>query len=143
MSRPTATSMTGTITAISQAIPGSTRSARIIPPIPVTGAWTSMFREKKISICTCCTSFVERVMREGVPNSASSRGEKEFTRRKTAWRRSLPTRIAERAAKKFAATSAMMFPSEITSMIRPSSQITGTSAFATPSSMMSALRVGR
>ncbi len=67
------------------------------PPIASIGAETMTRAPMNTSICTCCTSFVLRVMSEPAPNSATSRSEKPATWSNTSRRRSRPTDIAARA----------------------------------------------
>ena len=49
------------------------------PPIASSGAVTSIVAPIIASICTCCTSFVLRVMSEPGPNFDTSRSEKPLT----------------------------------------------------------------
>jgi len=58
-----------------------------------------MVQVMSVTICTCCTSFVVRVMSEGAPNFATSRSEKSATFVKMRPRRSRPSDIAARAPK--------------------------------------------
>ncbi len=71
----------------------------ITPPTAMIGAMTIMVKVINVSICTCCTSLVLRVMSEGAPKPATSRLENEATRPKIADRRSRPKPIAVRAPK--------------------------------------------
>ena len=66
-------------TAISQLSPTSCCSAMMTPPIASSGAVTSMVAPIIASICTCCTSFVLRVISEPGPNFETSRSEKPLT----------------------------------------------------------------
>ena len=66
----------------------------ITPPTAVIGARIMMFSAMTSSIWTCCTSFVLRVMRDGVPNWFVSAWENASTLRKIEPRRSRPTDIA-------------------------------------------------
>jgi hypothetical protein len=89
----------GTLTTISQASPTSCRSARMMPPTHMIGAVTSMLQVITTSICTCCTSFVVRVISEGAPKEAISRAENAPTWEKSPPRTSRPKAIAVRAPK--------------------------------------------
>lgn len=99
MIRPSATASTGTQTSISQESPTSSRSAITTPPTLMIGAATSMVQLSSTSICTCWTSLVLRVIRDGAPNRATSRAEKLLTRRKIEPRTSRPNAIAVFAPK--------------------------------------------
>ena len=68
MMRPTAISSTGTLTTMSQDSWMSCCRAMMTPPIARIGAETSRVQVISTSICTCCTSFVLRVMSDGAPN---------------------------------------------------------------------------
>ena len=59
--------------------PRSCCMASITPPIEVNGALNNNVQVIKTNICTCCTSFVMRVISEGAPNCATSRAEKSLT----------------------------------------------------------------
>ena len=59
--------------------PRSCCMARITPPIEVNGALSNNVQVINTNICTCCTSFVMRVISEGAPNCATSRAEKSLT----------------------------------------------------------------
>ena len=50
-----------------------------MPPIIMIGAMTMRLQAMSTSICTCCTSFVERVMSDGAPNWPTSREENPST----------------------------------------------------------------
>jgi hypothetical protein len=54
----------------------------------------NMVADSITSICTCCTSLVLRVIRDGAPNRLSSREENAKTREKIAPRTSRPKPIA-------------------------------------------------
>ena len=69
------------------------------PPIASSGAVTSIVAPIIASICTCCTSFVLRVMSDPGPNFDTSRSEKPLTFSYTSRRMSRPAAIEERAAK--------------------------------------------
>ena len=99
MMRPATTGAAGTDTAISQLSPTSCCSAMKTPPIASSGAVTSIVAPIIASICTCCTSFVLRVMSEPGPNCDTSRSEKPLTFSKMSRRMSRPAAIAARAAK--------------------------------------------
>ena len=70
-----------------------------MPPTHMIGAATSIVQVMSTSICTCCTSFVVRVISDGAPNRPTSRAENSPTRWKTAARTSRPKPIAVRAPK--------------------------------------------
>ena len=72
------------------------RSARMMPPMAVTGAAMVMLSIISTIICTCCTSLVLRVISEGVPNTLTSVWAKLPTRAKSAARTSRPNDIAVR-----------------------------------------------
>ena len=65
----------------------------MMPPTARIGAMIIMFRPIRTTIWTCWTSFVLRVMSDGVPNLLSSACEKLSTLRKIAPRRSRPNAI--------------------------------------------------
>ena len=71
----------------------------ITPPTAMIGAATIMVALMTTSICTCCTSFVVRVISDGAPNWANSRAEKLPTRLNSAPRTSRPKLIAVREPK--------------------------------------------
>ncbi len=96
---PASSRIAGTATAMSQLRPTSWRSAMMMPPIASSGAETSIVAPIMASICTCCTSFVLRVMSDPGPKCDTSRSEKVLTRSKTSSRMSRPARIAAFAAK--------------------------------------------
>ena len=96
---PMAMSSTGTATAMSQLSCRSCCRAKITPPIARIGAETSRVKVISTSICTCCTSFVLRVMSDGAPNLDTSRSLNVPTRWKIAPRTSRPNAIAARAPK--------------------------------------------
>ncbi len=74
-------------------------TAMTMPPIASSGAVTNIVEPIIASICTCCTSFVLRVIRDPAPNCDTSRSEKPLTRENTSARMSRPAPIAARAAK--------------------------------------------
>ena len=65
----------------------------------VTRAPMAIVQVITTSICTCCTSFVLRVMSEPGPNFETSRSEKPLTLPYTSRRMSRPIAMAARAAK--------------------------------------------
>ena len=67
------------------------------PPTIMIGAPTIMASVMKTSICTWVTSLVERLIRVGAPNCATSRAENSPTRAKTRARKSRPNDIDVRA----------------------------------------------
>ena len=95
----------------------------MMPPMARSGALTSIVAPIIASIWTCCTSLVLRVISEPAPNCESSRSEKPLTRSNTSRRMSRPAAIAARAAKYVAMTDAVIWPSEMTSMIAPRDQM--------------------
>ena len=52
----------------------------ITPPTIMIGAVAISVQLSRTSICTCCTSLVFRVIREGAPKRATSRLENDPTR---------------------------------------------------------------
>ena len=60
------------------------RKAFITAPIPIIGAKQAILKIITVDICTICTSFVERVIRDAVENFSSSAAEKAVTRRNNA-----------------------------------------------------------
>ena len=87
------------LTAMSQERPTSCCSAMMTPPIASMGAETKSVQVMRTTICTCCTSFVVRVMREGAPKRATSRSENSLTVVKIPPRRSRPSDMAVLAPK--------------------------------------------
>ena len=110
---------TATLTTISQDSPRSSRSAMKTPPTHMIGADTMTVQVSRTSICTCCTSLVVRVIRDGAPKALTSRAEKVPTRWKTAARTSLPKPSAVRAPNHTAATVAATCTSVTTSITMP------------------------
>ena len=53
--------------------------ARATPATAVKGAASNIVHVIRTSICTCCTSFVMRVINDGDPKELSSRAENELT----------------------------------------------------------------
>lgn len=95
----TETPSTGT-TASSTADSGTSwPSAMMMPPKHMIGADTISVNAISVSIWTCCTSLVVRVIRDGAPKWPTSREENDWTRPKTAARMSRPTAAAVRAPK--------------------------------------------
>ena len=84
----------GTATTRIQDSRRSSRTAMKMPPTHMTGAITRMNALITISICTCCTSLVLRVINDGAPNCPTSRAENVPTWCSTAPRRSRPAAIA-------------------------------------------------
>ena len=72
------------------------RSAKNSPTTIVIGAATAIVHSITVSICTCCTSLVMRVINDGAPNEPTSRAEKSVTWWKRLLRRSRPKLIATR-----------------------------------------------
>ena len=93
MMNPSSTASTGTVTAISQDSPRSSRIAMMMPPTIMIGAITISVHDISRSICTCWTSLVWRVIRLGAPKSCTSRWENVPTRWKIAARTSRPKLI--------------------------------------------------
>ena len=97
--RPMERTRTGTETVMIHERPMSSRSARMMPPTQVIGAAISRTHVMRTNICTCCTSFVMRVMSEGAPNLATSRDEKSDTWWNRPLRTSRPKAMAVRDPK--------------------------------------------
>ena len=72
----------------------SWRSAMMIPPTIRIGAEIMSVRAMNTTVCTCCTSFVLRVISDGGPNLLTSTWLKVWTVRKMALRTSRPKPIA-------------------------------------------------
>jgi hypothetical protein len=89
--------MIGMITTSSNDRRAFIRRAMKIPPTHMIGARIITVSDMSTSICTCCTSFVVRVISEGVPKWLTSICEKPWTLRKSALRTSRPNPIAVRA----------------------------------------------
>ncbi len=115
---PTATSSTGTLTAISQDSCTSCRIAMITPPMLSMGAVTISVADISTSCWTCWTSLVERVIRLGAPKRVTSCSEKAATWLKIAPRTSRPSAIAA-FAPKYTAAMAQAICSRVTSSITP------------------------
>ena len=69
-------------------------NAMITPTTIVIGAAIAIVHAMTTSICTCCTSFVMRVISDGAPKVPTSRAEKSVTWWKRLLRRSRPKLIA-------------------------------------------------
>ena len=96
---PITPAMSGTMTTkVSESVAFS-RIAMMTPPIARIGAVRRMVSAIWRKSCTCWTSFVLRVINDGVPKRVISRAEKCWTRSKTAPRTSRPTPIDARDAK--------------------------------------------
>ena len=65
-----------------------------MPPMHMIGVATMKFSPISTSICTCCTSFVPRVIRVAAPKRLTSFAEKRVTLRNTSRRRSRPKAMA-------------------------------------------------
>ena len=65
-----------------------------MPPMHMMGVATMKFRPISMSICTCWTSLVPRVIRVGAPKTLTSFAEKLVTLRNTPRRRSRPNAMA-------------------------------------------------
>ena len=74
------------------------RSARIRPTTIVIGAAMAIVQAITMSICTCCTSLVMRVISDGAPNEPTSRAEKSVT-----WWKRLLAQVAAEAHRDLAA----------------------------------------
>ena len=111
-------SMTGMTTAMSPDSRTFSRSAMTTPPTAVIGADTMNASPMRTTCCTCCTSFVLRVIRDGAPKSLTSRSEKPCTRRKIADRTSRPKPMAASALNHAPATAATASPA-VTASITP------------------------
>ncbi len=99
ISDPITSAMSGMITTRSADRGTSSRSAMMMPPTLMIGARIITLSAITMTIWTCCTSFVLRVISDGVPNCPVSTGENSSTLRKTALRTSRPKAIAVREAK--------------------------------------------
>ena len=78
-----------------------------------------------INVCTCITSFVERVMRLGVEKRPISSMEKDCTFPKSLARTVPPNPVAIRAAHTAVATDASKLPREHDSILPPAARICG------------------
>ena len=70
----------GRVTASSHERPRSCRIAMNTPTTTISGAEITIVQVICTSICTCCTSFVMRVMSDGAPKRLVSLAEKATTR---------------------------------------------------------------
>ena len=118
MIRPTITPSAGTATSSREDSGTSWFRARMMPPTHMIGADTSSVKLISASIWTCCTSFVVRVISDGVPNRPTSRAEYAWTRWKMACRASRPTAIAV-LAPKYTAPIAQTICSRLTASMTP------------------------
>ena len=84
----------GRLTASSHDNPRSCRIAMNTPKTTIIGAATTIVHVMRTSICTCCTSFVMRVISDGAPKRFTSLAENATTRWKSAARTSRPKPIA-------------------------------------------------
>ena len=116
---PTERKSSGTTTARIQPSPASSRSAISTPPTIRIGEEIAIVQAISTSICTCCTSLVPRVIRDGAPNCCSSRCEKLPTRWNSSARRSRPKPIAVRAPNQTAATEETICTRETASITPP------------------------
>ncbi len=94
-------------------------SARMMPPTHMIGAATIIVKVISASICTCWTSFVLLVIRDGAPKWPTSLAENCCTFEKTAIRTSLPSAIAVRAPKYTAPIAHTIWTSATASMSPP------------------------
>ena len=76
----------------------SIRSAATMEPTARSGQRMSWRMPRAIATCTWFTSFVMRVVSEGVPKRSTSSAESSIVLRKSASRRSVPTPCDTRAA---------------------------------------------
>ena len=77
----------------------SALTAMMIPPMAVIGAAMAIVVPITTSICTCCTSFVMRVISDGVPSRLTSCWENDVTWWKRSLRTSRPNAMAVLAPK--------------------------------------------
>ena len=91
---PMKTPITGTATRITLDSGTSRRSAMMMPPMAMIGAASVRLSIISTTICTCCTSLVERVISDGVPKWLSSACEKLSTLRNRRARTSRPKAMA-------------------------------------------------
>ena len=123
MIEPWATSTSGMVTMKIQERPASWRTARTTPPAAVNGAARRSVHVMRTSICTCCTSFVMRVMSDGGPNWFTSRLEKSFTWWKRSRRVSLPKPMAALEPTFTAATEKTSWTRDAATMTAPIRQM--------------------
>ncbi len=82
------------------------------------GAATTSVNVMSARVCTCCTSFVVRVISDGAPSAVTSRVESDWILWKSALRTSRPTTIAVRAPK-YTAPAEQMICTSVTASITP------------------------
>ena len=99
------------------------RTARMMPPTSMMGAVTSMVSAIWTNSCTCCTSLVLRVIKEGVPKRFISVAENCWTRSKTALRTSRPKPIDALDANQTATIARMPTTTARASMTAPIRQM--------------------
>ena len=96
----------------------SWRRAMMIPPMIRIGAEIIRVRARNTTVCTCCTSFVLRVISDGAPKWLTSTWLNVWTFRKIPLRTSRPKPIAIWAPQYTARIEAIASASDATS-IRP------------------------
>ncbi len=114
-----------------------------MPPTHMIGAVISIVQVSCTSNWICWTSLVVRVSSDGAPNRAVSSAEKPVTWWKIAERRSRPTPMPARDPKYTAPIAHTTCSAVTASITAPSSTMRPRSPWATPSSMIAALTVGR
>ena len=114
-----------------------------MPPIDMIGAVISIVQVSCTSSWICWTSLVVRVSSDGAPNRAVSSAENPVTWWKIAERRSRPNPMADRDPKYTAPIAHSTCRALTASITPPKSTMVPVSPFATPSSMIAALTVGR
>ncbi|MNI86921.1 hypothetical protein D3C73_1440610 [compost metagenome] len=82
------------------------------------GAATMSVQDMSTSCCTCWTSLVDRVIKDGAPNLVTSCSENSPTLLKMASRRSRPIPMAA-FAPKYTATTAQAICSKVMSSMSP------------------------
>ena len=102
MRKNISTTSTGRLTRSRAESPASWRRAITMPPRAISGAWMAIVHTMTVSIWTCCTSLVMRLINEAEPFSLTSRWEKAVTRWNSSLRTSRPKPIAVRAATQMA-----------------------------------------
>ena len=95
---PTSRTMAVTATAMIQDMPVLVWDTLMMPPMPRTGAYSTMRSSMTQTICTCWMSFVLRVISEAVEKRSVSPPEKETTFLNTLPLRSRPIAAAVREA---------------------------------------------
>ena len=98
-STPMTSAMIGRITTRMPASGTSWRRAMITPPMAMIGARIITLKPISTTIWTCWTSFVFRVISDGVPNRLSSAWENDWTARKMPPRTSRPKAMPTPALK--------------------------------------------